>query len=123
MGVYIDKIPSLVAVACFLPSRAKDLSAPLLIGSARSHHSERMYNSLRRGTQEKVNKGLPPLIVHPCHELSEYSFCKVIFAFCGAVTEPHVGKTACLRSEFDLLIRGLKQPRDYCASCAKVKLA
>jgi len=28
-GVYLEKIPSLVAVACFLPGRAKDLSAPL----------------------------------------------------------------------------------------------
>ena len=28
-GDYVEKIPSLVAVACFLPGRAKDLSAPL----------------------------------------------------------------------------------------------
>jgi len=28
-GEYVEKIPSLVAVACFLPGRAKDLSAPL----------------------------------------------------------------------------------------------
>ena len=27
-GEYVEKIPSLVAVACFLPGRAKDLSAP-----------------------------------------------------------------------------------------------
>ena len=27
-GDYVEQIPSLVAVACFLPGRAKDLSAP-----------------------------------------------------------------------------------------------
>jgi len=27
-GEYVEQIPSLVAVACFLPGRAKDLSAP-----------------------------------------------------------------------------------------------
>jgi len=27
-GEYVEKIPSLVDVACFLPGRAKDLSAP-----------------------------------------------------------------------------------------------
>ena len=27
-GEYVELIPSLVAVACFFPSRAKDLSAP-----------------------------------------------------------------------------------------------
>jgi len=27
-GEYVEKIPSLVAVACFLPGRAKDLSVP-----------------------------------------------------------------------------------------------
>ena len=30
MGQYVEQIPSLVAVACFLSGRAKDLSAPLL---------------------------------------------------------------------------------------------
>jgi len=30
MGEYVEKIPSLVAVAYFLPGRAKDLSAPLI---------------------------------------------------------------------------------------------
>jgi len=29
-GEYIEQIPSLIAVACFLPGRAKDLSAPLV---------------------------------------------------------------------------------------------
>jgi hypothetical protein len=29
-GEYVESIPSLVAVACFLPGRAKDLSAPLV---------------------------------------------------------------------------------------------
>ena len=28
MGEYVEQIPSLFAVACFLPGRAKDLSAP-----------------------------------------------------------------------------------------------
>ena len=28
LGEYFEKIPSLVAVACFLPGRAKDLSGP-----------------------------------------------------------------------------------------------
>jgi hypothetical protein len=32
-GEYIEYIPCLVAVACFLPGRAKDLSAPLCICS------------------------------------------------------------------------------------------
>ena len=27
-GEYVEKIPSLVAVACFLPGRAKEISAP-----------------------------------------------------------------------------------------------
>jgi len=29
-GEYVEQIPSLVAVACFLSGRAKDLSAPLV---------------------------------------------------------------------------------------------
>ena len=29
-GEYVEEIPSLVAVACFLPGRAKDFSAPLI---------------------------------------------------------------------------------------------
>jgi len=29
-GEYVEYIPSLVTVACFLPGRAKDLSAPLV---------------------------------------------------------------------------------------------
>jgi hypothetical protein len=28
LGEYVEQIPSLVAVACFLPGRAKDLSVP-----------------------------------------------------------------------------------------------
>ena len=30
-GECVEEIPSLVAVACFLPGRAKDLSAPLVM--------------------------------------------------------------------------------------------
>jgi hypothetical protein len=37
---------------------------------------------------------LNALSLHPCHVLSEYNFCKVIFALCDAVAEPPVGKTA-----------------------------
>jgi hypothetical protein len=33
-GEYVEYIPSLVAVACFLPGRAKDLTAPPHINAA-----------------------------------------------------------------------------------------
>ena len=39
---YVEYIPSLVAVTCLLPARAKDLSAPLVQGrnAAWSHYTQ-----------------------------------------------------------------------------------